>query len=81
MNYFGPSGSGRGGKPVGCMPFFEFLGTIQRSEMDRLLEYSKDLESRMGGGQEEESEEGGDTVYDRLVGLVSKLSVAMTSPE
>lgn len=80
--YFGPSGSGLGGKAVGCKPFFDQLRSPDIGKGNKLLRYAKALDNH-NGGEKEASEEAREAsaVNDCLVDLITKLSVAIESPE
>ena len=79
VTYYGPTGYGLNGKPVGCKPFFDKFRTTSG---DKLVEYASAVESQLGGDKQTESSGGRSTaLLDRLVEFVTKFSFAMKSPE
>ena len=60
--------------------FFEQLG--ERCEGgDTLLKYAKELEYRVVGDKSSEDGRKTSNLYDRLVDLIAKVTMAMKSPE
>lgn len=68
--------------PVGCKPFFERLSAAGISpEVDKLLVHLELLENSLSGDAESEEGRRQKAALDLLVGLLSKISLAMSSPE
>lgn len=81
VEYFGPTGNGVGRKAVGCKPFFDRMRDDGFAENETLLRFAKELENSRNGDDGSEVERRESTLCDRLVELISKLCLAMMSPE
>ena len=79
----GPTGSGRNGKCVGCLSFFEKLG-ITKADFNQLVNYveafEKHMRSREGNDGSTERDRISNLV-DKLMDLVHKFNLAIQTPE
>ena len=81
IDYFGPTGQGVNRKAVGCQSFFDRICDWNLLDTYALLQSAQLLQSEIGGSDASEAGRRQTNLIDRLVELISKLSLATKSPE
>jgi hypothetical protein len=76
LTYDGPSGYGLGGKAVGCKTFFEKV-KVDTVQSERLRTSAETME-RIGREQKDSKFA---TIFENMVDVVSKLTLAMEEPQ
>eukprot|EP00804_Cyclotella_cryptica_P007195 CCRYP_009729-RA/>CCRYP_009729-RA protein AED:0.21 eAED:0.21 QI:131/1/1/1/0.87/0.77/9/1400/1710 len=82
--FYGPTGHGGKGVPVGCLPFFQELGLLQ-SDFETLESYMDAFEKFFRGSKESNESSGErdriSNLVDRLIDLVHKMCAARKTSE
>ena len=81
IDYFGPTGHGVNRKAVGCKPFFDHIRGCDLLDNDSLLQSALQLQSEIAGNDGSEDGRRETNLMDRLVELISKLGLAINSPQ
>ena len=81
IDYYGPTGHGVNRKAVGCKPFFDRIRDCNPLDNYTLLQSAQILQSEIAGNDTSEAGKRETSLMDRLVELISKLGLAMKSPE
>ena len=79
VTYDGPTGTGVGGKAVGCKPFFDRI-QLRHGELEQVVAYAEALSEHVRSRSEEQGERSMNQM-DRLLELVVKFAAASQKPE